>query len=149
MLIAAARWLHTLGFALWLGGLVAIGALVAPTAFRVIPHNPALAGGIVGGSLRVFNVLCLVSGAVMLLADVLLWRRWPRPTRLCAVLTLALLVLTVYLQWGLFPALDAAQAAGHHAAFALLHARYERLSGWELPLLLVIAGADAVRAATP
>ena len=43
ILIFAARWLHRVALALWLGGLIAIGALVAPTAFHILPHDPALA----------------------------------------------------------------------------------------------------------
>jgi len=52
---------HTVALGLWLGGLVAIGALVAPTAFHLTRSLPALAGsaslqnaiagGVVGGSL--------------------------------------------------------------------------------------------------
>ena len=34
------RWLHRVALSLWLGGLIAIGALVAPTAFHVLPRDP-------------------------------------------------------------------------------------------------------------
>ncbi|MGI4787303.1 MAG: DUF4149 domain-containing protein, partial [Janthinobacterium lividum] len=79
-----------IALALWLGGLVAIGALVAPTAFHVARAAPVLAGNlaaqnqlagaVVGGSLRLFNFLCLGCAAVLLAANALLLhhtsRRW-------------------------------------------------------------------------
>ena len=150
--VCAARWLHRVALALWLGGLIAIGALVAPTAFHVIPHDAALAGAVVGGSLRHFNVLCLVCGVLMLLVDIglLAARRANRLPVLWGVsLTLLLLALTGYLGWSLFPAMDAAQAQGHMGRFDLLHHRYERLSGLELPLLLLLAAAATVRDSFP
>ncbi len=139
------RWLHGAALAVWLGGLVIIGAVVAPTVFQIIPHEPGLAGDIVGDSLRVFNVVCLACGALMLLADGLLWRTWRGPSAFSLVVTLALLALTGYLGWVLFPQMDAAQAHGQMAVFDSLHARYERLSLWELPPLLLLTVADALR----
>ncbi|MBV9848843.1 MAG: DUF4149 domain-containing protein [Armatimonadetes bacterium] len=142
------RWLHRVALALWLGGLIAIGALVAPTAFHIIPHNPALAGAVVGGSLRLFNVLCLACGALMIIADGLLLAMGQarRATALgCIALTLLLLALTGYLGWSLFPAMDAAQAQNQMSLFDQLHHRYERLSGLQLPLLLLLAAAATAR----
>jgi hypothetical protein len=139
------RWLHGTALAVWLGGLVMIGAVVAPTVFQILPHDPTLAGGIVGDSLRVFNIVCLVCGGLMLLADVLLWRTWRGPSAFSLIVTLGLIALTVYLGWILFPQMDAAQAHHQLAVFAPLHARYERLSLWELPPLLCLLLADALR----
>ena len=148
ILIFTARWLHRVALSLWLGGLIAIGALVAPTAFHVLPNDPTLAGAVVGGSLRLFNVLCLACGALMLLADMILLsvRRARRAPALWSVtLTLLLLASTAYLGWSIFPAMDAAQAAGHMPLFDHLHHRYERLSGLQLPLLLLLAAAATAR----
>ena len=41
--------------------------------------------------------------------------------------------------------MDAAQAAGHMTLFDQLHHRYERLSGLQLPLLLLLAAAATAR----
>ena len=68
-----------------------------------------------------------------------------RPRSWCMALTLLLLALTGYLGWGLFPAMDAAQAQGHMALFDTLHHRYERLSGLQLPLLLLLVAAATAR----
>src|SRR5665213_2436466 len=61
--------------ALWLGGLIAIGAIVAPIAFHLFRTDPLfhgqldlqnrLAATIIGGSFRVFNRLCEVSGVLL------------------------------------------------------------------------------------
>ena len=77
-----ARTLHAVSLSLWLGGLVAIGALVAPTAFHVTRTAPAfvsnlslqnaVAGGVVGGSLHLFTFLCYACGLLLLLANALL-----------------------------------------------------------------------------
>ena len=81
-LAALARALHLLALALWLGGLVAIGALVAPTAFHAartapalagnVPAQNALAGAVVGGSLRVFSFLTFACAGVLLLSNLTL-----------------------------------------------------------------------------
>ncbi len=163
-----ARWLHTVALSLWLGGLVAIGAFVAPTAFRVVRANPAfaghpdlqalIAGGIVGGSLRVFNIVCYVCASLLLLANGLLWHSLSRAGRtwtlLAMLLTLLLLGTALYQGFSLFPALDTAQAQGNTPLFDALHARYEHLSiNVQFPLLLLLAliaaSRDSVRVVGP
>lgn len=161
-----ARCLHTTALALWLGGLIAIGALVAPVAFQTVHINPALtdnpaaqtalAGGIVGGSLRRFNVVCYGCGLLLLLANGLLLaragqgRRFRVWTALTLLVTLALCVSALYLGLGLFPSLDAAQAQGNISLFDTLHARYERVStSLQFPLLLLLALLSALRDTPP
>jgi hypothetical protein len=100
---AFARWLYSVSLALWLGGLLAIGAFVAPTAFWVVRNNsffigkPALqaqiAGGIVGGSLRPFGVLCDVCAVLLLVSAALLWPSLVRPARTWTVLGMAVTVI--------------------------------------------------------
>lgn len=156
-LLVSARVLHLLALALWLGGLVAIGALVAPTAFHAartapalagsLPNQNALAGAVVGGSLRLFNVLCLVSAAVLLAANLALLtatdRRW---TGACLGITLLLLLSALYLTFGLTPALDAAQARGDLASFDRMHHGYEQVSTLlQFPLLLLLTLFTALR----
>ena len=153
----SARVLHLLALALWLGGLIAIGAMVAPTAFRAVrtvpalagnlPAQNALAGAIVGGSLRLFNILCLVSAAVLLATSSALRsstdRRW---TDACLAVTLLLLLSALYLTFGLTPALDAAQAQGDMAGFDEMHHAYEQISTlFQFPLLLLLTLFTALR----
>lgn len=155
--LVSARALHLLALALWLGGLVAIGALVAPTVFHVTHTAPALvgnlplqntlAGAVVGGSLRLFNILCLACAAVLLVANLFLFswssRRW---TAACLVTTLVLLVSALYLAFGLTPALDAAQAQGDMGHFDRMHHAYEQVSTlFQFPLLLLLILFTALR----
>lgn len=156
-LLVSARVLHLLALALWLGGLVAIGALVAPTAFHAartapalagsLPIQNALAGAVVGGSLRLFNILCLVCAAVLLAANFALLTatdcRW---TGACLSITLLLLLSALYLTFGLTPALDAAQARGDVTGFDKMHHGYEQVSTLlQFPLLLLLTLFTALR----
>lgn len=149
------RTLHLLALALWLGGLVAIGALVAPTAFHAarsapilaghLPQQNALAGAVVGGSLRLFNFVSLACAGVMLVAVLLLPapRRW---TGACLGTTLVLLASTLYLAFGLTPAMDLAQAQGRMADFDRMHHWYEQISTlFQMPLLLLLVVFTALR----
>lgn len=161
-----ARWLHAIALSLWLGGLIAIGALVAPVAFHTVHINPALtgnataqaalAGGIVGDSLRRFNVVCYACGGLLLLANGLLLARAglsPRHrvwTAFALLVALALSASALYLGLGLFPALDSAQGQGNRTLFDSLHARYERISTHlQFPLLLALALLSALRDTPP
>jgi hypothetical protein len=155
-----ARWLHSIALALWLGGLLAIGAFVAPTAFWVVRNNsfftgkPALqaqiAGGIVGGSLRPFGVLCDVCAILLLASAALLWPSLARSSRtwtaLGMAITLILLCTSLYQGFSLFPTMDAAQTQGNTALFDVLHHRYETIStSVQFPLLFVLALLAALR----
>lgn len=153
----AARAVHTIALGLWLGGLVAIGALVAPTAFHLTRTLPAfagdaavqnaVAGGVVGGSLRLFTVLCDVCGVLLLATGALLLGQTRRvPARASLVVSALLLLSALYLGLTLTPALDAAQARGDLAAFDGLHRQYERISSlFQMPLLLLLAVLAAWR----
>ena len=155
-----ARWLHTVALGLWLGGLVAIGALVAPTAFHVTrtlpafagnaPLQNAVAGAIVGGSLHLFTNLCYVCGVLLLLSNALLLshanRRW---VSACFLTAAALLATALYLGLSLTPALDVAQRVGDLITFDRLHHQYESVSSLgQMPLLLLLSLFGALRDAT-
>ena len=151
------RALHLLALALWLGGLVAIGALVAPTVFRAVRAFPALAGSVplqntlagsvVGGSLQKFGFLSLACAAVLLVVNSLLLsrtsRRW---TTACLGATLLLLASSLFLLFGLTPAMDQAQASGNLVSFDKMHHLYEQLSTlFQMPLLLLLLLFTALR----
>lgn len=157
LLPVLARWLHAVALGLWLGGLVAIGALVAPTAFHVTRTFPAfagnlaeqnaVAGAVVGGSLHLFTYVCYVCGVLLLLSNALLGsrtdRRW---TSACVVTSAALLAIALYLGLSLTPALDAAQRVGNLTTFDRLHHQYEAVSSYgQMPLLLALALFGALR----
>lgn len=153
----AARALHTVALGLWLGGLVAIGALVAPTAFHLTRSLPAfagdtalqnaVAGDVVGGSLKLFTVLCDVCGILLLLTGAVLLKSTPRrPALACLAVSALLLLSSLYLGLSLTPALDAAQARNDLGTFDGLHRQYEQISTLgQMPLLLLLALLSAWR----
>lgn len=85
------HFLHTMALALWVGGIVTIGVLVAPVAFSEAPSR-AVAGRIVGRSLLRFDRVLLVCIATLLLTSVLLvqwygrWSPWYAIEYVCIAL---------------------------------------------------------------
>ena len=71
------HFVHSMALALWVGGIVAIGVLVAPVAFSEAPSR-AIAGRIVGRSLLRFDRVVLVCIVALILTSVLLVRWYGR-----------------------------------------------------------------------
>jgi len=156
-LLVFLRWLHTIALALWLGGLIAIGALVAPAAFHVVRVSPAfagnlglqnnIAGGIVGSSLHSFTAVCFACGFLLLFVNGILLREAGRQWTFCLLaVSLALLLSVFYLGFALTPAMEQAQNLGNSPLFDQLHHRYEMISiDFQFPLLLLTAFLSALR----
>ena len=153
-----ARWLHAVSLSLWLGGLIAIGALVAPMAFSTLRGSSALtlaqantlAGGIVGGSLYFFNIVCYLCSALLLISNALLLRHAPRRWIVgCLLVTALLLISALSLGFWLTPAMNAARTHGDLPTFDRLHHLYEQISTLvQFPLLLFLAWLGALRDAS-
>jgi hypothetical protein len=81
----ALRYAAVLALVVWIGGLVALGALAAPAAFEVLgargAEGRALAGAVVGETLRRFNLVTYVCAAVVLLSLMVRGVLGPRPRR--------------------------------------------------------------------
>jgi hypothetical protein len=81
----ALRFAAVLALALWIGGLVALGALAAPAAFDVLGalgvEGRALAGSVVGETLRRFNLVAYGCAGVVLLSLAVRGVLGPRPRR--------------------------------------------------------------------
>lgn len=121
---AAALW-RGLVVALWAGLLLTIGALAAPTLFRVLPER-ALAGLVAGELFRLVTLLSVpAAAAAFLLHDRV--RRAPLGHRAWTLVPAVLLLLNEY---ALRPVMDATRAAGAvtpaflawHAVSAALYA---------------------------
>lgn len=152
-----ARWLFTVALALWLGGLLGIGAIVAPVTAHFIDAHPAFAAdparkaalltAIVGGSLRVFNFVCYTCSGLLLWSQLFLLRTAPHRLAVGSLaVTLLLAGSALVLGFVLFPLMDAAQASGQMNTFDTLHKRYEAVStGFQFPLLLLLALLAALR----
>jgi hypothetical protein len=159
VVLVSSRFLHALSLSLWLGGIIAIGAFAAPTAFHAARALPQLAGhpdlqnqfagAVVGNTFRKFNVLCYACSVLMILADLVLlagatgFRR--KSTLATAGLSLVLLGSALYLGLIMFPALDQAQQLHHMRLFDSLHLLYVNISYGQMAVLLVIALIVAIR----
>ena len=154
-----ARWLHSVALSIWLGGLLAIGALVAPKAFAVLRGSPlltlpqanTLAGHVVGDSLALFALVTYGCGALLLLSNILLLPYANRPLVIRSLLISALLLVSaLLLGLVLTPAMDAARIKGDLPTFDRLHHLYERTSTLvQFPLLLLLAWIGALRDSLP
>jgi uncharacterized membrane protein len=78
------RYGYVLALAVWLGGMLVLGAVVAPSVFQVLPaYAPvagrALAGAVFGTVLQRFHYVAYASGGVLLVTLVAMALLGPRP----------------------------------------------------------------------
>jgi hypothetical protein len=99
----AVRYVYVLGLVVWLGGMLLLGALVAPTTFQVLqaadPTNGrALAGELFGTLLTRFHPIAYGAGAALLVALVLMRLIGPKPPAFAvrALVVAAMLGIAVY-----------------------------------------------------
>jgi uncharacterized membrane protein len=127
-LYLAANLLYTLGLAIWIGGSIVLGALVAPALFKALPR--ADAGSIFGPILRRYSRLRVVAVSSMIIGAGARYFAWERnasspwiAVRWVAIFLLAATVLyeISYLE----PALE--RSRGDTAVFGKLHKRSELL----------------------
>jgi hypothetical protein len=102
----ALRYVGLLALTLWVGGLLVLGAIAAPSIFDVLAvrhvvDNRVLAGAIFGETLRRFHLLSYVCGAVLLLTLVIRGVLGPRPIWFAARLGTAFLMLAASAYSGL------------------------------------------------
>jgi uncharacterized membrane protein len=99
----ALRYAYVLALVVWLGGMVVLGALVAPSVFQVLQARAPeagriLAGAVFGTILQRFHLLAYACGAVILGTLLVMAVLGPRPTAF-AVRTLvaaAMLAIAIY-----------------------------------------------------
>ncbi len=80
----ALRYVYVLALVVWLGGMVVLGAVVAPTTFQVLQASEpvagrALAGELFGVTLARFHYVAYAAGAVLLLSLAAMAVLGPRP----------------------------------------------------------------------
>jgi hypothetical protein len=97
--MSALRFVSMLTVAIWLGGMVAIGGVVAPAVFAML--GPADAAPIVGEILRRLHLVGYTAGALLLLSLALMALMGPRPRAFWIRLTMAGLMLAATLGAGL------------------------------------------------
>jgi hypothetical protein len=94
----ALRYAALLTLVVWVGGLLALGAIAAPSTFDVlaakqIPDGRLLAGALFGEMLRRFHIVGYVAGALLLATLILRRVLGPRPRRFAWRAGLAALML--------------------------------------------------------
>jgi uncharacterized membrane protein len=80
----ALRYVYVLALVVWLGGMVLLGALVAPTTFEVLQASApatgrALAGDLFGAILSRFHYVAYGAGAILLVTLAVMAVLGPRP----------------------------------------------------------------------
>lgn len=124
----AINFLYHLGLAIWIGGALALGALVAPALFKALPRQDA--GAIFGPTLRRFSRVRVAAIALVIAGAAVKYLQWERhaanPWIAIRWLAIAFLALDVVYEiaW-LEPSLE--RARGDAAVFGRLHKRSEML----------------------
>ena len=124
----AINFLYHLGLAIWIGGALVLGALVAPALFKALPRGDA--GAIFGPTLRRFSRLRFIAIALVVAGAAVKYLVWERhaanPWIAIRWVAIAVLAVDVAYEVGyLEPALE--RARGDAAAFGRLHKRSEIL----------------------
>jgi uncharacterized membrane protein len=99
----ALRYVYVLALVVWLGGMVVLGAVVAPTTFQVLQAREpvagrALAGDLFGVTLARFHYVAYGAGVVLLLSLAAMAVLGPRPPHFLvrSLIVAAMLAVALY-----------------------------------------------------
>ena len=114
----ALRYVYVLALVVWLGGMLILGAIVAPTTFEVLQANAGsqgreLAGAVFGTALARFHYIAYAAGALMLLTLGAMRALGPRPANggLRAIIVAVMLGVALYSGIVVLRQIDAVQTA--------------------------------------
>ncbi len=138
----ALRYIYVLALVIWLGGMVILGALVAPTTFGVLQTlqpdgGRELAGAVFGTTLARFHYVAYAAGALLLVTIGMMRILGPRPAHfgIRAVIVVLMLAVAVYSGWVVLERIDALQAAAGGLLSALPESDGRRIEFDRLHLL--------------
>ena len=102
----ALRYVYVLALVVWLGGMVILGAVVAPTTFQVLQTSvPAtgreLAGAVFGATLARFHYVAYAAGGLLLVTLAAMRVLGPRPANVGVRSIIAAVMLAVALYSGM------------------------------------------------
>ena len=102
----ALRYVYVLALVVWLGGMVVLGAIVAPATFEVLQAGApsvgrALAGDLFGQILARFHYVAYACGGIMLISMIAMGLLGPRPRAFAVRLAVISAMLLVALYSGL------------------------------------------------
>jgi uncharacterized membrane protein len=99
----AVRYAYVLALVVWLGGMVALGAIVAPATFQVLEASApaagrALAGELFGVILARFHYVAYAAGATLLVTLAMMRVLGPKPRSfgVRALIVAAMLIVALY-----------------------------------------------------
>jgi uncharacterized membrane protein len=99
----ALRYVYVLALVVWLGGMVLLGAVVAPTTFQVLQARApadgrALAGELFGITVARFHYVAYASGILLLVSLAAMAVLGPRPAHFAvrSIIIAAMLAVAVY-----------------------------------------------------
>ena len=100
------RYLYVLALAVWLGGMVILGAVVAPTTFQVLQASAPstgreLGGAVFGAALTRFHYVAYAAGGLLLVTLAAMRVLGPRPAHVGVRAVIAALMLAVALYSGI------------------------------------------------
>jgi hypothetical protein len=114
----ALRYVYVLALVVWLGGMVILGALVAPTLFEVLQSTDpasgrALAGAAFGESVARFHYVAYVAGTLLLMTLTAMRLLGPKPIAFAAraLITVVMLGIAIYSGGVILRRIDAIQVA--------------------------------------
>jgi len=114
--VIALRYVYVLALVTWLGGMLVLGAIVAPATFQVLQASApqigrALAGELFGQILARFHYIAYAAGGMLLASLVLMAILGPRPRAFGGRLALvfAMLLVSFYSGFVVLEAIDAIQ----------------------------------------
>jgi uncharacterized membrane protein len=114
----ALRYVYVLALAVWLGGMLILGAVVAPTTFQILQESAGasgreMAGAVFGATLARFHYVAYAAGALLLLTLGAMRVLGPRPARsgLRAIIVAAMLGVALYSGVIVLSEIDAVQTA--------------------------------------
>jgi hypothetical protein len=140
------RYVALAALVVWLGGMIILGALVAPAAFDVLPRlatdGRSMAGALFGEILRQFHLVAYLCGGVIFVCLFVMKFVGPPPLAFVprAAIVATMLALAAYSGLVVSPRIEALQAGGdHHSAeFDSLHQRSTLLMALNLGLGMVL-----------
>ena len=122
----AVRYVYVLALVVWLGGMVILGALVAPTTFAVLQMRAPdggreLAGDVFGATLVAFHYVAYGAGALLLVTLGIMRILGPKPAAfgIRAALVAVMLAIAAYSGLVVLDQIDALQAAAGGAVSRL------------------------------
>ena len=122
----AVRYVYVLALVIWLGGMIVLGAVVAPTLFATLQagdpvNGRALAGAAFGNAIARFHYVAYICGALLVVTLALMRILGPKPVHFAARAGIALTMLGIALYSGfvVLAQIDAIQLAVQASANVL------------------------------